>query len=137
MSEYPISDIKVEIIRFILKLNLLYNNHVFTSSRIAQEIIKSKGVKKTFFPKIHRVVREILSEWSKQEICVFLSQTKLGHSRKTKAIYNFTKTGLTKLKTYVISEVAKSITANKRSDESLFLPRKQIISRLSGRVVIV
>ncbi|MEM2110202.1 MAG: hypothetical protein QW327_06965 [Candidatus Odinarchaeota archaeon] len=132
MVQLNLDDVKLDAARFIIKLNNLYNNYVFTSSRIAQEITKSKNIKITFFPKIHKTIRELLREWSKQQICIFLSQTKLGHSRRTKAIYKFTEHGLMKLKKYLISEAIHQTLTGKLSHPS-FPSRTQIINKLQAK----
>jgi len=134
MVELTLDDIKLDAARFIIKLNNLYNNYVFTSSRIAQEITKSKNIKITFFPKIHKKIRELLREWSYQQICIFLAQTKLGHSRRTKTVYKFTEHGITKLKKYLISEAIHQTIIGK-SSHPVFPTRSQIINKLCERIL--
>ncbi|WEU40563.1 MAG: hypothetical protein OdinLCB4_001130 [Candidatus Odinarchaeum yellowstonii] len=134
MSGIYSEDLEFETASFIIKLNTLYNNYVFTSSRITQEVIKSKNIKTTFFPKIHKKIRSILNEWSKQEICMFLSQTKLGHSRRTKAIYKFTEHGIKKLKKYLIStQILQS--KNNRTFTPLFSSRNHLINKLREKLL--
>ncbi len=135
MNQILIDNIIFETTYFIIKLHTLYNNYVFTSSRIAREIIKSKNIKTTFFSKIHKKIRELLKNWADQEICVFLSQTKLGHSRKTKAVYKFTDHGIKKLKKYLAASIIFQTANNKKSYSPLFPSRNKLINKIRERIL--
>ncbi|MHA1754525.1 MAG: hypothetical protein ACTSYR_03300 [Candidatus Odinarchaeia archaeon] len=117
------------IIKFILKLNHLYHSHVFTSARIANEIIKVKNIKKTYFPKVHKIVKNILDDWHHKGICSFINKTKLGRSRKTKVIYQFSESGINQLKKELITAALNTIKKRKRGAFISFINRKHIIEK--------
>jgi hypothetical protein len=137
MIDYSKDTLRDSVIKFVLKLNSLYNNHVFTSSRIAKEIMKDKEFKKTLFPKVHKELRLLLKDWSKEGICTFIYNSKLGRSRRTKAIYQFTKSGITKLKKLILFDTADKIRLNKKDRLRFFLPRKQLTRIIQERNLLI
>ncbi len=137
MSQIPLDEIIFETAYLIIKLNTLYNTYVFTSSRIAREIANSKNIKPTFFPKIHKKIRDLLKEWAGQEICVFLSQTKLGHSRRTKAVYKFTDQGLRKLKKYLAASFFSQTASVEKISNPIFPSRSKLIERIRGKLLTI
>ncbi|MHA1409946.1 MAG: hypothetical protein ACTSQY_06520 [Candidatus Odinarchaeia archaeon] len=128
--DYSPENLKDSAAKLIIKLNTLYNSHVFTSSRITKEVMKDKKFRKTLFPKVHKSIKKLLKQWSSKNLCVYIYSSKLGRSRKTKEIYQFSEEGITKLKKQVILETFNHIASNKKSSHGFFPTRQQITQRI-------
>ncbi len=92
------------ILEYICRVNAKFYSNVFPSTQLAKIIMNKLQAKKTSFPIIHKIVREILKRWEEKEVCEHVRTTKYSKSRsKTKEIYKFPDVGLAELKKRLIS----------------------------------
>ncbi len=107
------------ILEYICRVNAKFYSNVFPSTQLAKIIMNKLQAKKTSFPIIHKIVREILKRWEEKEVCEHVRTTKYSKSRsKTKEIYKFPDVGLAELKKRVISS---SIDLIEKEDPSKFV----------------
>ena len=133
MVVIQLDTVKYITVRFILRLYHLYHNHVFTSSRISKEVLKTLNLPRSYFPKIHKIVRLILSEWADEDVCVFISQTSLCKSKKTKETYQFTDEGVNKLRQELVDGALSSIQLKQHPIFEPEIKRSDITYRLRMR----
>jgi len=106
------------ILEYICRVNAKFYSNTFPSTQLAKIIMNRLQAKKTSFPIIHRVVREILKKWAEKEVCEHVRTTKYSKSRnKTKEIYKFPDLGLAELKKRLINS---SIELIEKEDPSKF-----------------
>ncbi len=106
------------ILEYICRVNAKFFSNVFPSTQLAKIIMNKLQAKKTSFPIIHKIVREILKGWEEKEVCEHVRTTKYSKSRsKTKEIYKFPDLGLAELKKRLINS---SIDLIEREDPSKF-----------------
>ena len=102
---------------YIVSVNSKWSSNDFPSSNLAKMILKLLKKGKTNFSVFHRLVKEILKRWEKENICKYITTTKYAHSRKTKMIFRFDSEGIDKLKEKVMEY---TVILLERNDE-LFL----------------
>ncbi len=83
---------------YIVSVNSKWSSNDFPSSNLAKMILKLLKKEKTNFSVFHRLVKEVLMRWEKENICNYITTTKYAHSRKTKMIFRFNTEGINKLK---------------------------------------
>lgn len=89
---------------YIIRTNSRYFSNVFPSTQLAKVVLDKLDEKKTKFPIIHKIIREILKQWEKNNLCIHVTTTKYSKSRtKTKEVYRFHQGGLNELKKEIIS----------------------------------
>jgi len=102
---------------YIVSVNSKWSSNDFPSSNLAKMILKLLKKGKTSFSVFHRLVKEIMKRWEKENICKYITTTKYAHSRKTKMIFRFHTEGINKLKEKVMEY---TVVLLERNDE-LFL----------------
>ncbi|MHA1301660.1 MAG: hypothetical protein ACTSO9_19745 [Candidatus Helarchaeota archaeon] len=106
------------IAEYVVSVNSKWYSYEFPSSQLAKLVLKILNKPSTKFSITHRLVKEILKKWEKQEICIYITTTKYSHCRgKTKEIYRFTDSGFKRIKELIIDLIMDSI---KREDSLLF-----------------
>ncbi len=106
------------ILEYICRVNAKFYSNVFPSTQLAKIIMNKLQAKKTSFPIIHKIVREILKRWEEKEVCEHVRTTKYSKSRsKTKEIYKFPDVGLVELKKRLINS---SIELIEKEDPAKF-----------------
>ncbi|MHA1733865.1 MAG: hypothetical protein ACTSU5_18135 [Promethearchaeota archaeon] len=97
---------------YIIRTNSHYFSNVFPSTQLAKIVLNKLEERRTKFPIIHRLVREILKKWADSGVCVHVTTTKYSKSRtKTKEVYKFHGGGLAKLKELIIKSSIQKISA--------------------------
>lgn len=86
---------------YLINTHNKFKSNVFPTTQIAKIVMNKMGKKKTQYPILHKIVREIFKIWTDEEICEIARQ-KRRESKKTKMIYRITDYGFTVLKTKVI-----------------------------------
>jgi hypothetical protein len=90
--------------KYIIGVNSKWNSDNFPSTQLAKVVLNITGQSKRDFASIHRLVREILTEWEEKSFCQYVTTTKYAHCRKTKMVYYFHPDGLKKLKGILIDQ---------------------------------
>ena len=127
--------ISILMAKYIVANNSKWNSNDFPSSQIAKVVLKTFKNKMSF-PITHRIVKEILKDWQKDNICKYITTTKYGHCRKTKDIYRFDQQGLNKLKEFLIHHDIKLIKSdgipklNIKNDETIMKSRNSMINEI-------
>lgn len=90
------------IANYMIDTHNKFKSNVFPTTQIAKVVMNKLGKKKTQFPILHKVVREIFSNyWLKEEICEVIDHSR-STSKKTKTVYRITDHGFSVLKSRVI-----------------------------------
>lgn len=90
--------------KYIIGVNSKWNSDNFPSTQLAKVVLNVTGQPKRDFSSMHRLIREILMGWEKDEICKYITTTKYAHCRKTKMVYYFPSEGLKKIKEMLIDQ---------------------------------
>jgi DNA-binding PadR family transcriptional regulator len=106
------------IIEYILFVNSTYGSNMFPTPQIAKIMVDKLQFKKTQFPIIHKIVREILNEWEQNGWVEYVTTTKSGRNRRTKFIYRFTPENLELLKGRFIGTSIRDIELERPHDEA-------------------
>lgn len=106
------------IIEYILFVNSTYGSNMFPTPQIAKIMVDKLQFKKTQFPIIHKIVREILNEWEKNGWVEYVTTTKSGRNRRTKFIYRFTPENLELLKGRYIGTSIRDIETDRPHDDA-------------------
>ncbi len=119
------------ILEYICRVNAKFYSNVFPSTQLAKIIMNKLQAKKTSFPIIHKIVREILRRWEEKEVCEHVRTTKYSKSRsKTKEIYKFPDIGLAELKKRLISssiDLIQKEDPSKFFDDNVMKTREEIL----------
>ncbi len=119
------------ILEYICRVNAKFYSNVFPSTQLAKIIMNKLQAKKTSFPIIHKIVREILKKWEEKEVCEHVRTTKYSKSRsKTKEIYKFPDLGLAELKKRLISssiDLIEKENPAKFCDDNVMKTREEIL----------
>lgn len=87
------------ICEYVVRVNAKYYSTIFPSNQIAKIIMDKMDKKKTKFPIIHKVVREILNKWVNKDMCKYVSEKQI---HKIKAVVEFDEKGLQRLKRKIL-----------------------------------
>ncbi|HMF30194.1 MAG TPA: hypothetical protein VKK79_02170 [Candidatus Lokiarchaeia archaeon] len=121
------------ILEYICRVNAKFYSNVFPSTQLAKVIMNKLQAKKTKFPVIHKIVREILKKWEESEVCEHVRTTKYSRSRsKTKEIYKFPDPGLAELKERLISysiDLIQNEDLETLGDENVMQTREEMINK--------
>ncbi|GAB4305444.1 MAG: hypothetical protein Kow0069_01230 [Promethearchaeota archaeon] len=98
------------IAEYIIRVNSKYFSNVFPSTQLTKVVLGKLQERKTKFPIVHRIVREILKRWEQEGVCIHVTTTKYSKSRtKTKEVYKFHRGGLQVLKDLIIQSTIDKI----------------------------
>jgi hypothetical protein len=128
--------------KYIVGVNSKWNSDNFPSTQLAKVVLNVTGQPKREFSSMHRLIREILMNWEKEEICKYVTTTKYAHCRKTKMVYYFPPEGLKKIKEMLIDQHLDLIKnwdllKNERfiDNEDVMKTRENIIRFLSFEIL--
>jgi uncharacterized membrane-anchored protein YjiN (DUF445 family) len=89
------------IAEYVIDTNIKFKSNVFPTTQIAKIIMNKLAKKKTQYPILHKIVREIFKIWQKEDICETVSGG-ISNAKKTKRVYQISDYGISMLRSKII-----------------------------------
>ena len=125
-----------EIIEYLISVNSKYNSNIFPSTQIAKILLGNLKMKKTQYPIIHKVVREILNNWKENGLAELVTTAHSGRNKRTKKIYQFSPENLQQLKGRIINSSIEDMEKGEKDRKLVqtMRTRKEILQDLGFKI---
>lgn len=97
------------IANYLIETYNKFKSTVFPTTQIAKVLMNKLNKKKSQFAIIHKIVRELMMKYEKEEICTKIEIKRNMESKRTKTIYKFSEEGFKVLKSKIIGFNIKNI----------------------------